>query len=83
MMDQTAMRRARYAMLSAVLLTAATAACVIFITLASRHHTRFDVTATREHALSERTHEILKTIEGTHRIVVSVDPSQTIWGIPV
>lgn len=68
-------RRARFATMTAVLLTASTASMILIVSLASRVHTRIDVTATRAHSLSARTREILEKVETPHRIVVSVDRS--------
>ena len=53
-------RRIRYAARAAALLLAITATCVFVGVLTSRLHARIDVTATREHRLSERTRALLK-----------------------
>jgi len=74
--DHASTRRIRFAVLTAVLLTAVTASAVVLLSITSRYNTRFDVTATREHALSARTKEILTTMTGTHRIVLSVDSTR-------
>ena len=76
MSDHASTRRVRFAVLTAVLLTAVTASAIVLLSITSRYHTRIDVTSTREHALSARTKEILTTMEGTHRIVVSVDSTR-------
>ena len=68
-----AARRLRYGVTTLVLLVAATVAAVSAAALGGRFAARFDVTATREHSLSERTASLLATLDEPHRIVVSAD----------
>lgn len=64
-------RRIRYAVRAAALLLAITATCVFAGVLTSRLHTRLDVTATREHRLSERTMSLLARLDRPHEIVLA------------
>lgn len=68
-------RRARYGLQAAVLLLAVTAACVFAVLIAGRLAVRLDVTATREHRLSERTTRILKDITQPYEIVIAANYS--------
>ncbi len=72
----TAERRLRYSVTTAVLFAAVTASCLIAGALGGRYKVRFDVTATREHALSERTLAMLGRLDSPHTIVVSADFQQ-------
>lgn len=65
-----AVRRVRYATMTGVLVTAVTVSCIVLAVLASRLDARFDVTATREHALAPRTQRIIESLESDHDIVV-------------
>ena len=60
-------------MTTIVLMVAITASCVVAGVLAGRFNARIDITATREHALSERTVRMLDRLDGPHTIVVSAD----------
>jgi hypothetical protein len=64
-------RRIRYAARAAALLLAITATCVFVGVLTSRLHARIDVTATREHRLSERTRALLDRLDRPHEIVLA------------
>ncbi|HBS28315.1 MAG TPA: hypothetical protein DEB06_02435 [Phycisphaerales bacterium] len=59
-----------------MLLAATTAACLLAGVLATRHHWRKDVTASRRHTLSPRTQRVLGTVAGPHTIIVSADRSR-------
>lgn len=67
------LRRVRYGVLTAVLLTAITAAGVVLIALGSRIKERVDVTATRQHELSERTRRAIDQLDQSLTILVSAD----------
>lgn len=66
-------RRARYLLQTSVLLLAITAVCMFVVLLATRHPMRFDVTATRSHALSPRTTRILDGLQAPHEILVTTN----------
>ncbi len=68
-----AARRTRYALTTAVLVLAVTAACVLASYAASLRPVRFDVTATREHTLSPRTLNTLASLDEPCEIVVVAD----------
>lgn len=70
-----ASRRARYLATTSVLLLAVSAVCVFGVMLASRHPVRWDMTATREHQLSERTQKVLANLKGPHEIMVVANAS--------
>jgi hypothetical protein len=63
--------RLRFAIMSAVLLIAATASVVIANFIGSRVALRWDVTATREHQLSPRTLSLLARVEAPYEIVIA------------
>lgn len=72
-------RRVRYGASTLALMLAATAACAGAIALAERHRARIDITALREHTLSERTRAVLERLDAVCEVVVvadagSVDP---------
>lgn len=64
-------RRTRYGVMSAVLLTAVTVGVVVAVVLGGRTHKRFDVTATRQYALSDRSLNLIDSLTRTYEIVVS------------
>ena len=66
-------RRLRFGALSAALLVAATASCVLFAALAQRSAVRWDVTATRAQSLAPRTRAILDRLDAPVEIVVVTD----------
>lgn len=68
-----AIRRFRYAIQAFALLFAATAVCVFAVILGDRFPKRFDATATREHQLSPRTVELLKSLQGEYELVVAAN----------
>jgi hypothetical protein len=63
-------RRAKFGLLTGVLLIAATASLVVANMLAERYSTRWDVTATREHELTPRTGQLLSRLKGEYEIVI-------------
>jgi hypothetical protein len=63
--------RLRFAILSTILLVAATVSLLILNLIATRAAVRFDVTATREHQLSPRTVSLLNRSEAAFEIVVA------------
>ncbi|MBL0928270.1 MAG: hypothetical protein IBJ11_11575 [Phycisphaerales bacterium] len=68
-----ALRRVRYGALTAVLITALAACCLIAGVIGQRFHARWDVTATREHTLSDRTLRVVAGLREPHEILVSAD----------
>lgn len=68
--------RSRFALRSSVVLIAATVCCGLAVLIADRSRTQFDVTATREHRLSQRTIDLLGTLTDPYEIVVVADLSQ-------
>jgi hypothetical protein len=64
-------RRARYGLQSAALVLAVSATCVLAGLIADRFPARWDVTATREHRLSQRTTDLLSGVSGKYEIVVA------------
>ena len=68
-----AIRRVRYAIQTFALFFAVTACCAFAVVLADRFPERLDVTATREHHLSERTLELLKSLQGQYEMVVAAN----------
>lgn len=64
-------RRIRYTIMTAILLTAVTASCIVATTIASRFKSRIDVTTTRDHALSQRTKSVLSGLTDDYEITVS------------
>jgi len=66
-------RRARYAVQAFALLFAATACCAFVGILGDRFPQRFDLTATREHHLSDRTTELLRSLSGKYELVVAAN----------
>jgi len=66
-------RRTRYGAMTAVLITAASAACLFTAALGERWGAAWDVTATREHTLSPRTLGALARLDEPIRIVISAD----------
>ena len=69
-------RRTRYTLRTLVLVIAVTGAAVSALILGQRWGVRLDLTATREHTLSPRTANILKSLKEPTTIVVSADPSR-------
>lgn len=69
-------RRARYTVSTALLLTAATAVCLLTAFLADRARLRFDATGTREHSLAPRTLRILDSIPEPTTIAVCADSTR-------
>ncbi len=69
-------RRTRYGVRTLILLAAVTVSCVIAPMLAARHPRRFDVTATRDNALSPRTLAVLGTLDGPREVIISADLSR-------
>ncbi len=63
-------RRLRFGVMSATLVAVVTAACVVAGVVAHRVAGRYDVTATREHSLAQRTRDALKSMEKPVEIVV-------------
>lgn len=63
-------RRLRFGVMSATLVVVVTAACVVAGVVAHRVAGRFDVTATREHSLAQRTRDALNSLEKPVEIVV-------------
>lgn len=68
-----AIRRFRYAIQAFALLFAATAVCVFAVILGDRFPMRLDATATREHQLSPRTVDLLKSLQGEYELVVAAN----------
>lgn len=68
-----ASRRLRSGALSLVTLLAAAGTVVVLNMLAARYDVRWDVTATRDQGLAERTLRVLNRLEGGYRIVIAVD----------
>lgn len=66
-------RRLRYLAQTAVLMVAVSAVCVFGSVLASRYAYRVDVTATREHELSDRTRRVLDGLTGDHEILITTN----------
>ncbi len=64
-------RRTRYSVMSAVILTAITVSVFVLVVLSGRTHKRFDVTATRQYALSESSNQLIGSLAGDYEIVVS------------
>ncbi|MEM8835633.1 MAG: hypothetical protein AAGD00_07420 [Planctomycetota bacterium] len=69
------LRRVRYGVLTTVLLTAITAASVVIIALGTRFKERVDVTATRQHELSDRTQRAIDRLDEDLTILVSANTS--------
>jgi len=69
------LRRTRYALSSAVLILATVVAAALAVTISSKYHVRWDLTATREHSLSERTVRALSAIQEPVTLIVSADSS--------
>ncbi len=63
-------RRLRFGVMSATLVAVVTAACVVAGVVAHRVAGRFDVTATREHSLAQRTRDAIDSLEKPVEIVV-------------
>lgn len=68
-----AARRTRFGLTTTLLLVAATASCALATMIGAMTSARFDVTATREHALSPRTQQLLGQLDSEHEIVVVAD----------
>lgn len=68
-------RRATFAVRAAVTAVAVTFICVFAGVIAARLPARWDVTATREHMLSPRTRDLLKSLKDPYEIVVAVNGS--------
>lgn len=66
-------RRWRYALQSFALLFAVTSCVVFGIILSDRFPHRYDVTATREHQLSQRSLDLLKSLSGEYELVVAAN----------
>lgn len=66
-------RRLRFGAWSFALIVAATASCALAAAIADRFATRFDVTATREHSLSQRTRSLVEQIDRPVEIVLVAD----------
>lgn len=66
-------RRLRYSLRTAVLLAAATATCLLLALLGGRFHLRWDLTATRDFSLSQRTIRAVERLREPTTIVVSAD----------
>lgn len=66
-------RRLRFGAWSFTLIVAATASFALAAAIADRYALRFDVTATREHSLAERTQSILDQLDRTVEIVLIAD----------
>lgn len=72
--DASAMaRRVRYVFQTLALLLAVSAVCVLAIVISDRFPRRLDVTSTREHQLSERTGQLLRTLTGDYEVVVAAN----------
>src|SRR6185436_9902961 len=67
----SARRRARFTVMTLVLVLAATASLVIANVIAQRTPRRFDVTATREHELSPRSIALLSKLKAPYEIVIA------------
>lgn len=67
--------RARFALMSALLVTACTVSALVLNLLAERFPVRVDVTATREQELSPRTRGVLASLGGDYEVVLAGD-----WG---
>jgi hypothetical protein len=68
-------RRGRYALQTGAMLLAITASCVLLALLAARFPIRWDVTATREHRLSQRTLDLLRGLDQPYEIAVAANKS--------
>lgn len=66
-------RRRRYAFQTAALLLAITTSCILLGLLAARFPARIDVTATREHRLSERTIALLADLDKPYEIAIAAN----------
>lgn len=71
-------RRARYGVVSLVILAAIFASCLIATTIAERQSVRIDLTSTREHTLSARTRGMLTKLDEPIEIVVNADMADPI-----
>lgn len=69
-------RRTRYGVRTLILLAAVTVSCIVAPMLAARHARRFDVTATRDNALSPRTLAVLGSLDGPREVIISADLSR-------
>lgn len=63
----------RYALMSALIVALATGACVLAGVMAASKPKRFDLTATRQHSLSERTLGVIRSLDAPHEIIVAAD----------
>jgi len=66
-------RRVRFGAFSILLLITATATAILASLLAAEASVRLDVTATREHALSQRTKRLLGSLSAPHELVIVAD----------
>lgn len=64
-------RRSRYGLLTLILFSILTLGIAFAIALGEHFSTRFDLTSTREHTLSQRTLDLLEIIDEPHTIVVA------------
>ncbi|HVZ94869.1 MAG TPA: Gldg family protein [Phycisphaerales bacterium] len=69
-------RRTRYTIRTAILVVCATIAAATAIVLATRHASRYDLTATRTNELSPRTRTVLSRLEEPVAVIVSADLSR-------
>ncbi len=68
-----ARRRARYGLVTLLLLTTVTVAAGLANVLADRFRARFDVTASGDQKLAPRTERLLKGLRGDYRVVIAAD----------
>lgn len=66
-------RRLRFGAMSATLVAVVTASCVVAGVVAHRVSARWDVTATREHSLAQRTRDVLAALDKPVEIAVIAD----------
>ncbi len=69
-------RRSRYGLLTLILFSILTLGIAFAIALGEHFSTRYDLTSTREHTLSQRTLDLLDVIDQPHTIVIAARMQQ-------